>query len=127
MFKVTEPQLMNETFARAFNSRRIENLLSLYELGATLLVDGSGRSFTGLDAITEELTRLLTAPGTMISRNNFCVCHGDIALLRADFALRDGERTIVAGSTAEIIRRQDDGSWLYLIDHAAGASLPSVT
>ncbi len=102
-------------------------MLSLYEPGATLLVDGSGRSFIGLDAITEELTRLLTAPGTMISRNNFCACQGDIALLRADFALRDGERTIVAGSTAEIIRRQDDGSWLYLIDHAAGASLPSVT
>lgn len=126
MFKVTEPQLMNETFARAFNSRRIENLLSLYEPGATLLVDGSGRSFMGLDAIAEELTRLLAAPGTMISRNNFCVRHGDIALLRADFALRDGEHTIIAGSTAEVVRRQDDGSWLYLIDHAAGAGLPSV-
>jgi ketosteroid isomerase-like protein len=127
MFKVTEPQLMNETFARAFNSRRIENLLSLYEPEATLLVDGSGRGFKGHAAIAEELARLLEAPGTMISRNNFCVCHGGIALLRADFALRDGERVIAAGSTAEVVRRQDDGSWLYLIDHAAGASLPSVT
>jgi ketosteroid isomerase-like protein len=127
MFKVTEPQLMNETFARAFNSRRIENLLSLYEPTATLLVDGSGREFTGLDAISEELARLLAAPGTMTSRNKFCVCHGNIALLRADFALRDGELVIVAGSTAEVVRRQDDGSWLYLIDHAAGASLPPAT
>lgn len=125
MFKVTEPQLMNETFARAFNSRLIENLLSLYEPAATLLVDGSGREFTGFDAIAQELTRLLTAPGTMTSRNNFCIRHGDIALLRADFALRDGERVIVSGSTAEVVRRQDDGSWLYVIDHAAGASLPS--
>lgn len=127
MFKVTEPQLMNETFARAFNSRRIENLLSLYEPEATLLVDGSGRVSKGHAAIAEELARLLEAPGTMISRNNFCICHGGIALLRADFALREGARTIVAGSTAEVVRRQDDGSWLYLIDHAAGASLPSIT
>lgn len=126
MFKVTEPHLMNETFARAFNSRRIENLLSLYEPEATLLVDGGGRNFIGLAAIAEELARLLAAPGTMISRNNFCICHGDIALLRADFTLRDGERLIVAGSTAEVVRRQDDGSWLYLVDHAAGASLPTV-
>lgn len=124
MFKVTEPQLMNETFARAFNSRAIENLLSLYEPEATLLVDGSGRRFTGLDAIATELGRLLQAPGTMTSRNHFCVRHGDIALLRADFALRDGKRLIASGSTAEIVRQQADGSWLYLVDHAAGASLP---
>lgn len=127
MFKVTEPQLMNETFARAFNSRRIENMLSLYEPEAILLVDGSGCDLVGLQAIAEEFTRLLAAPGTMVSLNNFCVCRGDIALLRADFALRDGERVIASGSTAEVIRRQNDGSWLYLIDHTVGASLPSVT
>ncbi|MER9316217.1 nuclear transport factor 2 family protein [Mesorhizobium sp. M0659] len=126
MFKTYTPNEMNETFARAFNSRDLNNLLSLYEPDAILLVDGSGARATGLEAIGRELTKLLQAPGIMVSQNNFCVVHGDVALLRADFALRDGDTVIASGSTAELIRRQVDGSWLYVIDHAAGASIPPV-
>jgi ketosteroid isomerase-like protein len=62
----------------------------------------------------------------MVSMNNFCVVHHDLALLRADFTLRDGNKVIASGSTAELVRKQADGSWLYVIDHAAGASIPSV-
>ncbi len=127
MFKVHAPQEMNATFARAFNSRKLENLLSLYEPDAVLLVDASGSSANGLDAIGAELARLLEAPGIMVSRNNFCVVHSDVALLRADFALRDGDRLVASGSTAELVRRQADGTWLYVIDHAAGATVPPVT
>lgn len=125
MFRVHAPQEMNETFARAFNSRKLESLLTLYETDAVHL-DGSGSSATGLDAIGAELARLLEAPGIMVSRNNFCVVHGDVALLRADFALRDGDRLVASGSTAELVRRQADGTWLYVIDHAAGATVPAV-
>lgn len=126
MFKVHAPNEMNETFARAFNSRKLENLLALYQPDAVLLVDASGSSAVGHEAIGNELSQLFLAPGTMVSKNNFCVVHGDIALLRADYALRDGDRLIASGSTAELIRKQADGSWLYVIDHAGGASIPSV-
>ena len=126
MFKVHAPQEMNATFARAFNSRSLDNMLSLYEPEAVLLTDGGGKESRGLKAIAEELTKLLQAPGTMTSVNNFCVMHGDLAILRADFVLREGDTVIAHGSTAELVRRQPDGTWLYVIDHAAGASLPPV-
>ncbi|ANW06117.1 hypothetical protein LMTR13_34895 [Bradyrhizobium icense] len=118
---------MNEAFAQAFNSRNIDNLLALYEMDAVLRVDGSERSLIGQDAIAGELRRLLQAPGTMTSSNNFCIQHGDVALLRADWELRAQDGSIVAsGSSAELVRRQSDGTWRYVIDHAAGASLPRV-
>jgi ketosteroid isomerase-like protein len=124
---VTEPDRMNEAFARAFNSRNIENLLHLYEPDAVLRTDGSRRTLTGLSAIAEELGQLLQAPGVMISRNNFCIVYGDLALLRADWDLvADGGTIIASGSSAELIRRQADGRWLYVIDHATGAGLPRV-
>jgi uncharacterized protein (TIGR02246 family) len=126
MFKVHAPAEMNATFARAFNGRNLDSLLSLYEPDAVLLVDGGGRELRGRAAIAEELRKLLMAPGTMTSVNNFCVEHGDIALLRADFVLKDGATIIAKGSTAEIVRRQADGTWLYVIDHAAGGSVPAV-
>ena len=127
MFKVTTSAAMNETFARAFNSRHIENLLSLYEPDAALRTDATTQTCRGKVAIAAELGKLLGIPGVMVSRTNFCIEVGDIALLRADYMLTSPEgKTIVAGSSAEIVRRQTDGSWLYVIDHAAGASLPRV-
>jgi len=124
MFKVNAPAEMNETFARAFNSRAISNLMALYEDDAVLCV-AAERTARGKTEIAAELRALLQTPGTMISRNNFCIEHGDIALLRADYAIRDATGTIIlSGSSAEIARRQADGSWLYVVDHATGASLP---
>ena len=125
MSKVTTPAAMNEAFARAFNSRHIDNLLSLYEPDAALRTDASTQTFRGKSAIAAELGKLLEIPGVMVSRNNFCVEVDGLALLRADYSLTSPEgKTILAGSSAEVVRRQADGSWLYVIDHAAGASLP---
>jgi hypothetical protein len=65
--------------------------------------------------------------GRLNGRNNFCIVHGDIALLRADYALVEADGTILlTGSSAEIVRRQPGGHWLYVVDHAVGASLPRV-
>lgn len=125
MFVVHEPRNFNAVWAEAFNSREVANLLALYEDGA-IVADGRDTA-RGKAEIEALLTTLLAIPGSIIGRNNFCLTHGDLALLRADWRLAapDG-REIASGSTAEIIRRQPDGRWLYVIDHAAGASLPAM-
>lgn len=126
MFKVTIPHEMNQTFALAFNTRDIANLMALYEEKAVLRIDAK-KTFTGRAMIEIELRKLLLLPGKMLSHNNYCIEHGDIALLRADHSIvnTDGA-TIFSGSSAEVVRRQSDGSWLYIIDHAMGATLPRV-
>lgn len=124
---VTDPPRMNEAFARAFNSRSLDGLLALYEPGAVLRVDGSDRDLAGRDEIADALRTLLQAPGRMTSTNSFCIVQGDLALLRADWEIaEDGGRVVASGSSAELVRRQPDGAWLYVIDHALGASLPRV-
>jgi ketosteroid isomerase-like protein len=120
MFKVLHPSEMNEAFAIAFNSRDIERLLALYEDGASLRVQLTTDTSQGKAAIGVELGKLLGIPGTMVSTNRFCIEHGDIALLSAEWALRGPQGEAVAtGITAEVVRRQKGGSWLYMIDHAA--------
>jgi len=54
----------------------------------------------------------------MASTNRYAVVHDDIALVGADWVidLEDGS-TPIRGSTAEVLRRQPDGSWRYVIDH----------
>ena len=126
MFKVNTPHEMNQIFARAFNTRDIDNLLALYEENAVLRIE-SENTFTGRAAIATELRKLLLLPGKMLSHNNFCIEHGDIALLRADHSIVNTDGVMIfSGSSAEVVRRQSTGSWLYIIDHAMGATLPRV-
>jgi uncharacterized protein (TIGR02246 family) len=115
---------MNSAFADAFNSGDIENLVSLYEPGA-VLVPRPGQVVEGLEAIREALQELLALKGLMSSENQYALVHGDIALLRAKVHLvgntPDGGRLEISNHTAEVIRRQPDGSWLYILDHPYGA------
>ncbi len=128
-FDVHSPEQMNTAFAEAFNHRDSERLLRLYEPGARLRATAEGPDQVGLAAVEETLAGLLAGllalPGRMTSRNRFCLVHDDLALLRADWILvsDDGE-TLASGSSVELVRRQADGFWRYVIDHAVGASLP---
>lgn len=119
MFTVSAPADMNTQFAQAFNSREISHLLALYEDDAVLCTDFQETKHIGRAAITTALTSLLTLPGTMVARNRFCVESGNIALLSARWTLHDDHGQVIAqGETAEVVRRQADGRWLYAIDHA---------
>jgi ketosteroid isomerase-like protein len=125
---VTSPELMNPLFARAYNSGQIEHLLALYEPDACL-VSESGEAVYGLEAIGASLSLLLQLRGTMISENQYTYRVGNIALLQARFHIVgtgfEGERIELRGVTAEVVRQQADGRWLYVIDHPlGGGSIP---
>ncbi len=124
-FIVETPAGINPIFAAAFNSGKVENLLALYEPDA-VLVTQTGESLSGLLAIKAELTKLLALGGEMVSENIYAYQNEDIALLRARFSLKtkksNGEPLEITGHTSEIVRRQKDGRWLYIIDHPFGAN-----
>jgi len=46
---------------------------------------------------------------------------GDLALLRGDFTFTSSDVEF-GSSTAEVVRRQPDGTWLYIIDHPSGSA-----
>ncbi len=121
---VYKPEDMNSAFAEAFNSGNIENLLALYEPSA-VLVPQPGQVVEGVETIRAALQELLALKGHMHSENQYALVHGDIALLRAKVRLigigPDGKRLEINNHTAEVVRRQPDGRWLYIIDHAYGA------
>ena len=124
-FRVNRPREMNAKFAEAFNSGAVENLLALYEPDA-ILINQNGESLKGLSAIKDELQKLLSFGGEMISENQYAFQNGNIALLRAKFVLKAinerGKSFEVIGHTSEIVRQQPNGNWLYIVDHPFGAN-----
>lgn len=115
---------MNAAFAEAFNSGDVERLVALYEPTA-VLVPVPGRVVEGAPAIRAALEELLALKGRMTSENQYALVHGDVALLRARVRLvgtgPGGEPLEINNHTAEVVRRQPDGSWLYILDHPYGA------
>ncbi|MCP3139374.1 YybH family protein [Pyxidicoccus xibeiensis] len=124
MTDVRQPADMNAAFAAAFNTGRIEALIALYEPNA-LLVGHGEVDRRGLGDIRAELEGLLALGGRMESTNLFAHTVGDLSLLSARFRLEgrapDGGPLVVEGRTAEVVRRQEDGRWLYIIDHPFSA------
>ena len=115
---------MNGAFAEAVNSGDLERMLALYEPEA-VLAPRPGEQAHSLGEIRAALHELLSLGGEMESRNVWCIQVGELALLRGEWRLRgtapDGSPLELASRTAEVVRRQPDGSWLYVIDHAFDA------
>jgi ketosteroid isomerase-like protein len=123
--KITDPSQSNATFAKIFNEgKNMDAWLSLYEPDAILL--GGPQPAKGHDAIRQALTELAKAPGELHSRVNFHEVNGDIALTRADYQLVHEGKVLQEGGAIEVLRRQHDGRWLFIIDNPVGASIPSV-
>jgi uncharacterized protein (TIGR02246 family) len=122
--KVYKPEDMNRAFAEAFNSGNIDDLVALYEPSA-ILVPVPGQVVEGTEAIRSALEGLLALKGKMTSENQYSLVQGDTALLRAKVHLvgtaPDGSRLEINNHTAEVVRRQSDGCWLYILDHPYGA------
>jgi ketosteroid isomerase-like protein len=120
-----QPEHLSRAFQDGFNSGSLESLLALYEPGATLVIPGSGEPVTGHAAIRGALEPFLAMRGRMEIENTYCIMSGKIALMRAKWRLDgtgpDGAPVRMEGSSAEVARKQNDGRWLYLIDHPLGA------
>ena len=120
----TKPEDAHRQFEDAYNSGKIESLLALYTPDAHLVTE-SGSVVVGHDAIRGELQGFFSINGRMTVKTVSAVQAGNVALLRADWHLTgtgpDGQPVALSGKTAEVVQRQPDGRWLYLIDNPHGS------
>ncbi|MGY1705024.1 YybH family protein [Geodermatophilus sp. SYSU D00697] len=97
------------------NAQDLEGLVALYAPEASLVgLDGS--TVTGTEAIREAWAGILQLQGRMTVRSRYAIEAGDLAVLSNEWTLTVGDQSMSA-VTAEVARRQDDGGWLYVVDH----------
>lgn len=122
--KEARPEHFHQTYAEAFNSGRVEPLLSLYEPDASL-VPSPNEIVTGHVAVGEALSQF-QAVGEMTAQTRYCIQSGDVALASASWRIHgtgpDGQPIEVQGTSADLPRRQPDGRWLLVVDHPFGGS-----
>lgn len=117
------PTDIHDEVVNAFNAGDLEALMALYEDDARMVgMDGS-TVLRGHAAIRENWSALLAFGGRMTLETRYAIEMGDVALLSNEYTVVVGDDS-VSGATAEVVRRQSDGSWRYIIDHPTGAGEP---
>ncbi len=115
----------HQQFEQAFNAGDLQALMGLYEPEALLIPQPGTPPVKGTEAIRSALAGFLALKGKVALETEHVVQCGDIALLRAAWRLTgtgsDGKPVEMAHGSAEVVRRQSDGTWRYVIDHPFGS------
>ena len=106
--RAKEPNDLERFFVERANAADVEGLVALYEPNA-MIVSGDGELAMGSDQIREFFVRFLAdRPRLEPSNQAPARCTEDLALTSS--RLNNGD------ITAEIARRQPDGTWLWVVD-----------
>ena len=118
----TSPEESPANFVKAFNAGDRAAILDFYEAGAMVIAE-PGQPATGHEAIGAVIDGFLATGGKLTLAPSYCYVNGEIALIGAAWSLTgtdaDGKPVdLGGGNTAEVMRRQPDGSWRYIVDNA---------
>jgi uncharacterized protein (TIGR02246 family) len=108
------------------NRGDIDAAVSSYEPRA-VLVPQPGRVAEGTTALRAALNGFLALKPTLTLEQIEVVAADDLALSIARWTLvgtgPDGEPMQMEGTTSDVLRRQADGRWLFVIDNPWGAGI----
>jgi uncharacterized protein (TIGR02246 family) len=117
------PEEVYQLFKRYFSAGDLDSLMSLYDENATM-VPQPGQTVSGKAAIREALGLFLSIKGEFRMEACRSISANDVALLFSKWILNgttpDGSNVSLGGSTSDVVRKQADGTWLFVIDNPFG-------
>lgn len=121
-----KPEDCNRILLAALETGDIDTSVNLYEAGAVLFAK-SGETMTGHEAIRANNAALIALRPTFHIEEIIMTMNGDGTIAttrmkaRMDGTRPDGKPVQGVIHTLEVLRRQADGSWRYVIDDPFGS------
>jgi uncharacterized protein (TIGR02246 family) len=119
----TTPEQIHRLFEDLFNAGDIDGLMELYDPNAALIAQ-PGSVAQGSEQVRAALQNFLALKARITLDTKLVVTVGDLAYLSNTWSLRgtgpDGDPVALGATTAEVARRQADGTWRYVLDNAWG-------
>ena len=114
------PEDLDELFVEKMNAGDLEAVVALYEPDATLAPQ-PGQMASGTAAIREAIRGFIAMKPRFTATAKPTVRAGDLALTGLAWTLHatgpDGKPVEMKGHSAEVARRQADGTWKFVVDN----------
>src|SRR5215217_7320952 len=114
------------TVRRSLSAGDLEAPMSLYEAEASLLAQPGEDHAKGTENIRAALQAFLATEPMFTLQVRQIFEADDLALSFADWNLTgtgpDGEAIEMSGQTSDVLRRQPDGTWRFVIDNPFGSA-----
>ncbi|MDP8901929.1 MAG: DUF4440 domain-containing protein [Actinomycetota bacterium] len=121
------PEETDRFVEETINGRDVERLLELFEPEALFVDPESGGELRGHGEIREGAAGMLESNPRIEGSGGKVFVAGDIALVLSNWVMEtagpDGEIVRQSGTATDVMRRQPDGTWRYVIDNPAGTAL----
>ena len=117
---------VHELFVERFNAQDADGCVELYEQNAVILPPGAPEVVSGHAAIRGVLDGILSLRAKMDNTIVRVIERQDIAILYSRWTVSgtgpDGTAVTLGGTTSDVVRRQQDGRWLFAIDNPVGGA-----
>jgi uncharacterized protein (TIGR02246 family) len=119
MIDTSTPEALMRAFTDRVHAGDLDGLVALYEPSA-VFEPQPGVVVCGRDAIRQALAELLALRPTMVTNTVQVLQADDVALVVNEWNLTgtgpEGTEVRQGGRSADVVRRQTDGSWHVLVD-----------
>ncbi len=119
------PEAVHAEWMKAFNDGNLVGMVALYEPDSAVVSEPGGDVVSGLPALKENLEGYLSLGGQVDLRLQRCIRSSDLAILYSGWTMNgeapDGSEVSMKGQTSDVVRRQEDGTWLLAIDNPFGS------
>ena len=119
----TTPQQVLESIVTGINSGNLESLMPLYENDAAFATQ-PGSLAPGAPGIREALNGFISMKGKLDLDVTRVLEVDDLALVIGEWSFNgtgpDGDPVQLEAKNADVLRRQSDGSWRFVIDNPWG-------
>ena len=117
------PEHVLKSIVDGINTGNLDALMRLYEPQAAFAAQPGGLAY-GLPGVRESLAAFIAMKGTLDLNVTRVLEASDLALVVGEWSFTgtgtDGEPVKLTGHNADVLRRQSDGSWRFVIDNPWG-------
>lgn len=115
-----QAQQVHKSLEKAYNTRDFDTVMKIYDVQGVIVAEPD-KPVSDREGFEKAVRAILAIEGQMEIKTVYCLEAGDVAVGRSEWSISDGGATKVAAKGIELLKRQPDGTWKVLIDHAFGA------
>lgn len=115
----TKAEEVHTLLAAAYNTGNLDTVLQIYDASGIIVAE-PGIPVQGREKFEAAVKGILAIKGKMEIKTVYCLQTGDVAVGRSEWSIKDGDETKVSAKGVEVMKRQQDGTWKVVIDHAFG-------